>query len=102
MPCADSTAQYIRGQLGQLDEDGVTNGGLQCVAVLIGAFQKSSGRPIIGVAVQPFWELDAASQQLVLGAGSPPLCLLLCFIYIYIYTERERERQRERERERER
>ncbi|KAK7110820.1 inositol polyphosphate 1-phosphatase-like [Littorina saxatilis] len=59
----DSTAQYIRGEVGQVDSDGVTNGGLQCVAVLIGAFQKSTGLPIVGVAVQPFWELDPASQQ---------------------------------------
>ena len=51
--------------MGQLDEDGVTNGGLKCVAVLIGAFQKSTGLPIIGVAVQPFWELDPVSQQSV-------------------------------------
>ncbi|KAK7498350.1 hypothetical protein BaRGS_00010304 [Batillaria attramentaria] len=58
----DSTAQYIRGSVGQLDEDGVTDGGLQCVAVLIGAFQKSTGLPIIGVAVQPFWELDPETQ----------------------------------------
>lgn len=53
--------------MGQLDEDGVTNGGLKCVAVLIGAFQKSTGLPIIGVAVQPFWELDPASQQSVVA-----------------------------------
>ncbi|XP_076460950.1 inositol polyphosphate 1-phosphatase-like [Babylonia areolata] len=59
----DSTAQYISGQVGQVDKDGVTNGGLQCVAVLIGAFQKSTGLPIVGVANQPFWQLDQASQQ---------------------------------------
>lgn len=60
----DSTAQYIKGTVGVLDENGVTeNGGLQCVVVLIGAFQKSTGLPIVGVAVQPFWELDPETQQ---------------------------------------
>lgn len=59
----DSTAQYIGGKVGQPDMDGVTNGGLQCVVVLIGAFQKSSGLPIMGVANQPFWHRDEASQQ---------------------------------------
>ncbi|KAL8622398.1 hypothetical protein ACOMHN_041726 [Nucella lapillus] len=59
----DSTAQYISGQEGQLDGSGVTSGGLQCVVVLIGAFQKSSGLPIVGVVSQPFWQLDQASQQ---------------------------------------
>lgn len=59
----DSTAQYIRGSVGEPSVDGVTDGDLQCVAVLIGAFQKSTGLPIVGVAVQPFWELDPATQH---------------------------------------
>ncbi|GFO06219.1 inositol polyphosphate 1-phosphatase [Plakobranchus ocellatus] len=50
----DATGQYIKGEIGVQDEYGLIGDGLQCVAILIGMFQKSSGRPLLGVAVQPF------------------------------------------------
>ncbi|XP_025093959.1 inositol polyphosphate 1-phosphatase-like isoform X2 [Pomacea canaliculata] len=59
----DPIGQYIRGLFEELDKEGITDGGLQCVAVLIGAFQKSTGLPVLGVAVQPFWQLDPESNQ---------------------------------------
>ncbi|KAH9499305.1 Inositol polyphosphate 1-phosphatase [Bulinus truncatus] len=54
----DSTGQYIKGQTGEKDEYGMVVDGLQCVAILIGMFQKSTGKPILGVAVQPFAEFN--------------------------------------------
>ncbi|RUS78447.1 hypothetical protein EGW08_013793 [Elysia chlorotica] len=50
----DATGQYIKGEIGVEDDNGITEDGLQCVAILIGMFQKSSGRPVLGVVVQPF------------------------------------------------
>ncbi|GFS17519.1 inositol polyphosphate 1-phosphatase-like protein [Elysia marginata] len=60
---SDATGQYIKGEIGVEDEDGVIEDGLQCVAILIGIFQKSSGRPIFGVVVQPFavWSSETKS-----------------------------------------
>ncbi|KAH3719090.1 inositol polyphosphate 1-phosphatase-like [Dreissena polymorpha] len=49
----DSTAQYIQGDVG-CEMDGLVKEGLQCVAVLIGVYLKSSGLPIMGVINQPF------------------------------------------------
>ena len=49
----DATSQYIKGGQG-LEEDGVPTKGLPVVTVLLGAFLKSSGRPVLGVVNQPF------------------------------------------------
>ncbi|XP_067649805.1 inositol polyphosphate 1-phosphatase-like [Haliotis asinina] len=59
----DSTAQFIRGQTGAPNNDGIVDEGLQCVTVLIGAFDKQSGQPIAGVCVQPFASWDTETQQ---------------------------------------
>ncbi|XP_060566493.1 inositol polyphosphate 1-phosphatase-like [Ruditapes philippinarum] len=53
----DSTAQYIQGDVGN-EVDGLVNEGLQCVAVLIGVYHKSTGLPLIGVTNQPFYKLQ--------------------------------------------
>ena len=53
LPVSDSTAQYIQGDTGKL-HDGLVAEGLQCVAVLIGVYDKNTGLPVIGVANQPF------------------------------------------------
>ena len=50
----DSTAQYIHGQVGERNKTGLVAEGLQCVAVLIGVYDKLTGLPLIGVANQPF------------------------------------------------
>ncbi|CAG5130796.1 unnamed protein product [Candidula unifasciata] len=59
----DSTGQYIKGKKGKLSECGLVEDGLQCVAILIGLFQKSTGKPILGVAVQPFAEFHKETNS---------------------------------------
>ncbi|CAL1536353.1 unnamed protein product [Lymnaea stagnalis] len=59
----NSTGQYIKGQTGEKDEYGMVVDGLQCVAILIGMFEKSSGKPILGVAVQPFAEFNEETNN---------------------------------------
>lgn len=54
----DSTAQYIHGLVGERNDNGLVAEGLQCVAVLIGVYDKLTGLPMIGVANQPFDILD--------------------------------------------
>ena len=49
----DATSQYIKGGQG-LEEEGVLTKGLPVVTVLLGAFLKSSGQPVLGVVNQPF------------------------------------------------
>jgi hypothetical protein len=51
----DATSQYIKGGEGGGLEGGLLpTKGLGVVTVLIGAFQPSSGRPMLGVVNQPF------------------------------------------------
>ena len=53
----DSTAQYISGEIGT-EVNGMVTEGLQCVCVLVGVYEKSTGLPIIGVINQPFQSID--------------------------------------------
>ncbi|XP_013190223.2 inositol polyphosphate 1-phosphatase [Amyelois transitella] len=48
----DATAEFISGIHGKADKDH----GLPCVTVLIGAYKRSSGEPVIGVINQPFFK----------------------------------------------
>lgn len=41
------------------EEDQVWSCGLHCVSVLIGAFDITTGQPLVGVINQPFWKYDA-------------------------------------------
>ena len=50
----DGTAQYVNGTEGVSAGDGLYQSGLPCVSILIGAFHKTSGHPIMGVINQPF------------------------------------------------
>ncbi|XP_075971682.1 inositol polyphosphate 1-phosphatase [Anticarsia gemmatalis] len=47
----DATAEFIAGVRGQADADR----GLPCVTVLIGAYRRSTGEPVVGVINQPFY-----------------------------------------------
>ncbi|XP_049869969.1 inositol polyphosphate 1-phosphatase [Pectinophora gossypiella] len=47
----DATAEFIAGVRGEADADR----GLPCVTVLIGAYLRSTGEPIVGVINQPFY-----------------------------------------------
>ena len=49
----DATSQYIKGGEGY-EEGGLPIKGLPVVTVLLGAFLKSSGLPVLGVVNQPF------------------------------------------------
>ena len=68
---SDATNEYIRGGFDS-DEDNcdlienqeiIWSRGLHCVTVLIGAFNMSTGQPIIGVINQPFWKFDSESKK---------------------------------------
>ncbi|CAB3237073.1 unnamed protein product [Arctia plantaginis] len=48
----DATAEFIAGVRGEADADR----GLLCVTVLIGAYSRSTGEPVIGVINQPFYD----------------------------------------------
>ncbi|XP_035687917.1 inositol polyphosphate 1-phosphatase-like [Branchiostoma floridae] len=54
----DSTAEYIRGAEDETATDGVYHRGLQCCTILIGAFDRESGLPVMGVINQPFAQKD--------------------------------------------
>lgn len=48
----DSTAEYINGKS---EISGIIPlSGLNCVTIIIGLFNRSSGKPVIGVMNQPF------------------------------------------------
>ncbi|XP_033334491.2 inositol polyphosphate 1-phosphatase [Megalopta genalis] len=51
----DSTADYIHGGEKVDDVTGIHLSGLRCVTVLIGAYFKSTGVPVLGVVNQPFY-----------------------------------------------
>jgi len=50
----DATSQYIKGGGEGYEEEGLPTKGLPVVTVLLGAFLKSSGLPVLGVVNQPF------------------------------------------------
>jgi inositol polyphosphate 1-phosphatase len=49
----DSTAEYING-IEEVAACGISVSGLKCVTVLIGAYDKKTGLPLVGVVNQPF------------------------------------------------
>ncbi|XP_076244306.1 inositol polyphosphate 1-phosphatase [Calliopsis andreniformis] len=51
----DSTADYINGGEKVDDRTGIHLSGLRCVTVLIGAYLKNTGIPVLGVINQPFY-----------------------------------------------
>ncbi|XP_069790775.1 inositol polyphosphate 1-phosphatase-like isoform X2 [Narcine bancroftii] len=54
----DSTFQYIKGYANEKSKDGIYSKGLQCVTILIGVYDRSSGLPLMGVINQPFVACD--------------------------------------------
>ncbi|XP_072117784.1 inositol polyphosphate 1-phosphatase-like isoform X1 [Mobula birostris] len=59
----DSTFQYIKGYADEKSKDGIYSKGLQCVTILIGVYNRSSGLPIMGVINQPFVTRDPDSLR---------------------------------------
>ncbi|XP_038077604.1 inositol polyphosphate 1-phosphatase-like [Patiria miniata] len=58
----DGTAQYIKGLSDELPTDGIHEEGLQCAIILIGAFNRQSGEPVMGVINQPFCKTDDSNR----------------------------------------
>ncbi|KAF4533199.1 hypothetical protein B566_EDAN001741 [Ephemera danica] len=54
----DSTAEYIQGDSMEPGPSGIYASGLRCVTVLIGAYKRTTGEPVLGVVNQPFHEFD--------------------------------------------
>ncbi|KAM7359319.1 inositol polyphosphate 1-phosphatase-like isoform 2-T6 [Cochliomyia hominivorax] len=50
----DATAEYISGDTIFTNFPGITSTGLDCVTVLIGVYDLTSGLPVLGVISQPF------------------------------------------------
>jgi inositol polyphosphate 1-phosphatase len=50
----DNTGAYVAGCTGTLTKTGVYSNGLQCITVIIGVFDRSTGMPVVGVLNQPF------------------------------------------------
>lgn len=50
----DATSQYIEGREEELREGALSPSGLHCALVLIGAYLRCSGEPVMGVINQPF------------------------------------------------
>ena len=44
------------------NNEGIYLSGLPCVTVLIGVYELSSGRPVVGVINQPFWKHDSSGH----------------------------------------
>ncbi|GJQ74680.1 hypothetical protein Trydic_g21532 [Trypoxylus dichotomus] len=51
----DSTSEYING-IEKKEGNGIYLSGLRCATVLIGVYDKSTGKPVMGVINQPFYE----------------------------------------------
>ncbi|XP_067617653.1 inositol polyphosphate 1-phosphatase [Eurosta solidaginis] len=50
----DGTAEYISGDSIFTNFPGITSTGLDCVTVLVGVYDRTTGVPVIGVVSQPF------------------------------------------------
>ncbi|GIY52642.1 inositol polyphosphate 1-phosphatase [Caerostris extrusa] len=54
----DSTSEYIQARSEETNDLGMQQSGLKCVCVLIGVFDLRSGKPILGVVNQPFFNQE--------------------------------------------
>ena len=59
----DSTSEYIKGIEDEEPKSGVYWHGLQCAVILIGAFHRKTGSPVLGVVNQPFSKQDPESKR---------------------------------------
>ncbi|NWX94716.1 INPP phosphatase, partial [Nothoprocta ornata] len=62
-PPADSTNEYIRGHEDVAPEDGIYPSGLRSALVLVGAYERRSGCPVLGVINEPFFRRDPLTQR---------------------------------------
>ena len=76
----DGTLEYIEGLEG-VTEEGIYLQGLQCVTVLIGVYDLSTGQPVVGVVNQPFNRQDSDgkwSGRMVWGVAMNGLNIASC------------------------
>lgn len=66
---ADSTNEYIVGREDVAPQDGIAPSGLCSALVLIGAYERSSGRPVLGVINEPFHRRHPQTRGYVGGGG---------------------------------
>ncbi|CAG9863153.1 unnamed protein product [Phyllotreta striolata] len=68
----DCTAEYVHGSPGRRKQNIHVNG-LKCVTVLIGAYNKITGLPVMGVINRPFLDEDdyQLSQRCIWGVALP-------------------------------
>lgn len=59
----DATDEYIKG-VTITNYPNIPASGLGCVTVLIGAYDIESGKPIIGIINQPFYEQDESGRYI--------------------------------------
>ncbi|KAL2087923.1 hypothetical protein ACEWY4_016751 [Coilia grayii] len=74
----DSTFQYIKGISNSVPQDSIYSRGLQCVTVLIGAYDLRTGEPVMGVINQPFALMDDSKRwrgKFFWGISAGPLSM---------------------------
>ncbi|NXP02060.1 INPP phosphatase, partial [Certhia brachydactyla] len=54
----DSTNEFIGGREDVATIDGIAPGGLRSALVLVGAFDRHTGVPVLGVINEPFFQRD--------------------------------------------
>ncbi|NWS79167.1 INPP phosphatase, partial [Crotophaga sulcirostris] len=59
----DSSNEYIAGREDVAPIDGIAPAGLRSVLVLIGAYDRRSGRPVLGVVNEPFFQRDPQTRR---------------------------------------
>ncbi|NXT51059.1 INPP phosphatase, partial [Pluvianellus socialis] len=59
----DSTNEYIRGREDVVPVDGIAPGGLRSALVLIGAYDRQTGVPVLGVINEPFFRRDPLTRR---------------------------------------
>ncbi|NXN29513.1 INPP phosphatase, partial [Nycticryphes semicollaris] len=59
----DSTNEYIRGREDVAPVDGIAPGGLCSALVLIGAYDRHTGCPVLGVINEPFFRRDPLTRR---------------------------------------
>ncbi|NXH51638.1 INPP phosphatase, partial [Rhabdornis inornatus] len=58
----DSTNEFIGGREDVAAVDGVAPGGLRSALVLVGAFERRTGVPVLGVINEPFFQRDPQTR----------------------------------------
>ncbi|NXS97177.1 INPP phosphatase, partial [Jacana jacana] len=59
----DSTNEYIGGREDVAPVDGIAPGGLCSALVLIGAYDRHTGCPVLGVINEPFFRRDPLTRR---------------------------------------